>query len=331
MCIGMNVVPMHKSYSNGLCTLLHSIELQLVLQLLDNKSRLAAGATCQRIMHEVLQAHSWKYGELVHMDSPTIVKLQNQKPAALTTTPAPYSLLRLAPVQLVFPFYHSEQLVLSNEAIAEHVSHIFSLKYDAHKLSTFLNHPKMQMLRQFNSAQSLSCAATDDAIVALPHIRSLGIWPSNSSDVVVQHLLTRLLSCGQLIELALFGGESQSVHSLLQNIPHNLRRLHICWSSSTTELDVCFSSSALQELRVVSLALSGAMSKDEIRGALAAMKFVHTLRLSIVGYTDLNSVLSQLVAAPSLVRVYLDCTSLQAKGALVPLQSSLHNLLVAAP
>ncbi len=59
-------------------TLLSSVEVQLVLQQLDNRSRLAAAVTSRRMMSEAMQPFSWKYGQLLTMPTDQLTRRQER-------------------------------------------------------------------------------------------------------------------------------------------------------------------------------------------------------------------------------------------------------------
>jgi hypothetical protein len=75
---------------------LASVEAQSVLQLLDNRSRLAAAATCRRMLAEALQPFSWKYGELQTVTPAQLATLDRELNSS--------SLLLLAPIRLQYAF-----------------------------------------------------------------------------------------------------------------------------------------------------------------------------------------------------------------------------------
>jgi len=255
-------------------------------------------------MSEVLHPHSWKYAEIVQVT-------QNEQGNALVpqfVTRTRYFLQQYAPVKLQF---HSTKIEMLCEQL-NHIPTIFSLDADTDNLATLLQHPKMQTLRQISTAQNISHALVD-RIAALPRLVSVSFWPRTmipNPPSASYQLLQRLLLNSQLTELGLFGGRFPEAFTLLQNMPHNnLQRLHICWTGTYhRRLDTFFSSMACQNLREVSLSILTNITAEEVRGALAAMQRVHTLRLSLSLFDERMTVLSQLAAAPALVRVFLDYT-----------------------
>jgi len=84
--------------------LLPSVCVALTLQPLDNFSRMAAAATCRRMLSDALQPLAWKYAEHV----PILWKEWEQRVEA-AGVPA-YSLVRLAPLAYSYGSTHSNEV-----------------------------------------------------------------------------------------------------------------------------------------------------------------------------------------------------------------------------
>ena len=71
--------------------------MQLVLQLLDNKSRLATGRCSRMMLDEMINPFSWKYAETIELDRRNLQVLSRLYP---TPSVVAHSLLQLAPIHL---------------------------------------------------------------------------------------------------------------------------------------------------------------------------------------------------------------------------------------
>ncbi len=316
-------------------TLLSSVEVQLVLQQLDNRSRLAAAVTSRRMMSEAMQPFSWKYGQLVTV---TTKQLQQQQHRALPAC----SLLQLAPIQINMGYNSlSMRQVLR---MLGNVRRLFCIKVTSSSnsrhvsLAPLLQHPAAQRLQQLQLNFTPS-VEIDDFIGALPHLTScsVGRWDETNA-TSVPRLTAQLALHESFTELGLRGSWSNSEAAVefaqvFQAQPSSIRRLHleVC-GGLRPRFDTLFSSPGLAQLQLLSLFfLSAAHTpSDAIRRGFVALRQLHTLQLLFP--TSVDELLALVSAAPALSQLRLWCLSdVHALPSSLPSAQALSVLQTALP
>jgi hypothetical protein len=307
-------------YSSCCFGLLASVEVQLVLQLLDNLSRLAAAATSRRMLQEATQPFSWKYAELVTVT-----------PEQLPTEQSPvYSLRQLVPMRLrILPGDTKVDVEL-----LQYVRRLVSCaakSVAASSISAIVRHADAQQLTQLLLPALLPSDV--DALCALPQLTSfhLAQLAFQDDERPTVQLLTRLLQGGRLVELSLNGAFMSKAPLELHSLMRQLRRLHVWWEMISRPADaVRFDDffCALPQLECISLmylSIESNVKQDELQRAFTALKQLHTLNLRWVRQVD--KLLPHLTAARLLttLRVWV-----MTKRNL-PSPSSLYELQAALP
>jgi hypothetical protein len=284
---------------------LSSDETALILQYLDNASRIAAAVTCRRMMRDVLQPFSWKYAEgvsVTHKQLSNCVRLH------------PCSLLQLAPVQVE----HLREGDTCPSVHLDSVRRLFGITVDDHGDGTFtrlLQHPVGQQVRQIRCMGNRSDFS---ALVTLPRLTSLEIcWMALESTSSVSALLSLLLSRTNLTELSYGGGypsSSRGFSHAIRDSQHHLRRVHMFadvfdshnphHAHHCLHFDTFFATPTMAQIQVLSLLrlqLNDVTERTEFRTALQSLHILHTLFLS--QGKRIASTLPLLSAASALTRL----------------------------
>jgi hypothetical protein len=330
---------------------LASVEVQLVLQLLDTDSRLAAASTNRRMLAEALQPFSWKYAPLLHVKFDEVLQQYHDR-----AVPS-YSLLRLAPVHLILSdaeWPESIAMPLFNS-----ICNLFCLDADDAEIGTtmlFLQQPSAQHLRQLIVSCRSGAAQTLHGTAQLtnPRLGQLASFAiSRSSDDasgVAAISLLEQLSSDRLMELVLGSvewndGVRPMLHLRLLRF-ENIRHLSLpesVFDERNFRFDNLFCSPALAgleclKLRLVSqwpvtpplLPLVSFVSMDQFRRGLTALSALRTLELSHFNRIS-HALLLQLPAAQSLTHLRLTCVRKWADDDNVPSVQDISTLHAAMP
>jgi len=321
--------------------LLSSVEVALVLQPLDNTSRLAAAATCRCMLSDALQPLAWKHAEPLRITDDQLLVQQGEQHAA-------HSLLALAPVHLLMHSRNADSFSLQLSCI-HHLERLEQRWNHVVDITPLLLQPTVaHRLRQLK----LTCSVRNNnrehigRISALTQLVSLDI--SIDGTVVepyVQQLstaLAQLLAQPQLTELVLrgfhitLGDDDALLHSLLTSVGY-LRRLHLnctffCRGPISAAVLQQFQSlgAALPQLEVLSLAGLDPriLPLDSLHNLFSSLRALHTLQLL---YCVVNDLLPLIPSISTLRKLLLfkiddDARTLCSVSALSTLQAAMPHL-----
>jgi hypothetical protein len=330
--------------SLNLFHLLASVEVSLILQFLDNASKLAAAVTCKRVMADALQPFSWKYANMVCITDAQLLKQQNRVHPS-------YSLLQLAPVHLLLksPCIDPELLSLSC------IRRLYKLEIDEYHtsdISALLAQPSViQKLRQLKLSHTgelnFVCISKASELTSLSV--SCGSC-SHPRDLFLSHLkdaLAQMLKRPQLTELVMRGlyyADITVLQPLLQSSSH-LRRLHLYGDMGLLNVHhsakaTLFSSlgRSLSHLEVLSLGGFSVrhLSTDIVLQFFASLHAVHTLQLCYCPAVSMLLPLVATAAMPRLVHLLIfswarpldDHFSIPSSEALATLQETMPHLCI---
>jgi hypothetical protein len=297
---------------------LASVEVSLILQFLDNVSKLDAAITCKRLLADAMQPFSWKHASMLCITDAQLLQQQQQNRAH-----PPYSLLQLAPVHLLIKSPHIQPASLSPGCIL-HLYKIEQHDYHASDLSPLLTQPTViQELRQLQLGYSgyLNCSGKSSGqcsfacIAAASELTSLSVSCGGQSSQQskffsqLKNSLTQVLARPQLIELimrGLYNANVDLLQPLLQS-PGHLRRLHLYGDLNMAPVadaaGMQFFTSlgqALPHLQVLSLGDFSIqrISTDVVSRFFASLQEVHTLQLCYC--PDVDKLLPLVTIIPSL-------------------------------
>jgi len=311
----------------------------LVLQPLDNTSRLAAAATCKRMFSDTLQPLAWKHTEPLRITDEQLQVQQYRQHAA-------HSLLQLAPVHLLLQDEYVPPSCLQLGCIR----HLERLEQGQHywaDLSPLLPHPATQQLHQLKLSEHGARIPENWRLTsALPHLSSLDVssstaeWSPQLREAIGQ-CLAQLLARAQLTELALHGFSSTNGDSillpLLQSAGH-LRSLHLgcifLWQAGADTVSQFASlGAALPHLQEFSAAQfrSSTVPTAEGRRLFSTLRSLHTLRL--VHCDEVDALLPLLTKCAQLRHLHIVAHSMVASmkpslDALAVLQAALPQLRI---
>jgi len=282
---------------------LAAVECALILQQLDNKSRLAAAACSRRMLSDALQPLCWKYAQLVTIKAaqlPTVEQVVR-----------PFSLLQLAPLQVNYAetddlcaerLGQIPRLFCVNVSKVTRTDDLFSggvLKVTrTDDLLKLLQSAPLQHVKQIISSNSdmlSSCAA---AVMALPALTScsLSVILDDAPSMTRPFPLEGVAS--QLTELALFNWCLPNNRWWMTSLAQSrapLRRLHlinVVWSEFS--LATLFSAPALHQLHFLSL--DAGVSTIPATHFHSALQFLPQLRVLQLGqiFPNTDELLAQL-------------------------------------
>ena len=286
-------------------SLLSSVEVALVMQPLGNLSRLAAAATCRRMLGDALQPLAWKDAEAVRTTDVQLLDERGKLHGGLGLPQRKHhethSLLRLAPIHLHLcsGWCRPSELRLGCVPRLHELTQGINHSGD---ISSLLQYPAAQQLRHLKMnyyCHSDSSKTRSDAphINALPKLstRSIGAdsWPGPHVEQI-RAALTQLLARSQLTELALrdyLTCNKCMLQPLLRSAGH-LERLHLnchflcnnVLSNTPAADDVQqFASlgAALPQLQVLSFSCFDLsyVPADTLRMFFSSLHALHTLQL----------------------------------------------------
>jgi len=269
---------------------LSSAESALVLQALDTTSKLAAAATCKRMLRDAMQPLAWKQQTFT----------VTSELLARHVDPSPWSLLQVVPVRL---------RVTSNNCpptLLDGVRRLFSLEVSsaaAFALPPLLQHPVGRRAQQV-VFEVTPVSSNDRSGPVSPFSRVRLRNFSRPFHAAVEASLTTLLDprtscCTELWYRSAHREHNLAATRAIHHIAHSLRRLHIsadvflaqAGAQEAEEEDerlrfdaFCATPSMmqLQLLTLMSVSLPADAASEEaaeFRAGLSALRSLHTLRL----------------------------------------------------
>ena len=319
------------------------VELQLVMQFLDTKSKLKAARCCQRLLHAASGPFAWR-------DTPSFF-VEIQSPADVECVCS--SLIRFAPIDLQCTGLTSLGGLLT-------VPHLWALDLMATGAAVFdelpqlLRHPSMARLAWLWIEESMASADQTveimRAVAALPQLRTLDVSLQSAAGPTLQPLvhapaltdltirrnewtaseaalLNAISQCAGLRQLSLCGVQflRGSFRSFFTSV--SMRRL---WR---LKLSICLAAGDDLEAIVGNGDLIIAPDADEYRVAFSALEHLQSLLLEAVW--GINALLPHLHLAPALCVLSLRCEpenfGSDAADSALPRRAVLTALLAAAP